>query len=87
MIDAANDSLKQLTPFEQARYNVEMFATNMAVCHGFQQAIADLQECELQLASMEDPELVEIVRAEKEQAEGRILAAHKITEALDIFCA
>ena len=88
MIDAfTTDTDRELTPFEKARLNVEMLATNMAVCHGFQQAIADLQECEIQLQTMEDPELVEIVRAEKESAEGRILAAHKITRALDIFCA
>ena len=87
MIDVNGQTEKELTPFEQARLNVEMLATNLAVCHGFQQAIADLRECELQLESMEDPELVATVKAEKESAEGRILAAHKITEALDIFCA
>lgn len=87
MIDVNGQTEKELTPFEQARLNVEMLATNLAVCYGFQQAIADLQECELQLASMEDPELLATVKAEKESAEGRILAAHKITEALDIFCA
>ena len=87
MIDVNGQTEKELTPFEQAKLNVELFATNMMVCYGFQQAIADLRECELQLATLEDPEIRATVVAEQEHATARIMAAHKITEALDIFCA
>ena len=79
---------QELLPFERAKLNVELFATNLLICYGFQQAIADLQECELQLAVMdEDTEIRKIVEQEHESASARVAAAHKITASLDIFCA
>ena len=84
MIDSNKNDL-ELTPFEQTQVNCEMFATNLVICVGLQEAIRLDLECDHQIAVMgEDPEVAAIVRADQERAAGKILIASKMLQTLGI---
>ena len=84
MIDSNKHDL-ELTPFEQAQVNCEMFATNLVISAGLQEAIRCDLECDYQIAAMgEDPEVIAEVRADQERAAGKILIAPKMLQTLGI---
>jgi hypothetical protein len=77
-----------LTPFESAQLNVELFATNLIICVGLQEAIRMDLECDAQSAAMlDDPEqliIADMIKADQIAAAGKINTAAKMLDSMGI---
>lgn len=78
---------RSLTPFEEARLNLDVFTANMTICAGFQEVVQAWQECEKQLASGCDPELRRSIELERDHLSAKVQMTHKMMEAMDIYTA
>ena len=83
MMEISKD--EDLSPFERAQLNVELFATNLLICVGLQEAIRLDLECDSVLADDPDQaDIADMIKADQISAAGKINTAAKMLDSMGI---
>ena len=83
MMEISKD--EDLSPFERAPLNVELFATNLLICVGLQEAIRLDLECDSVLADDPDQaDIADMIKADQISAAGKINTAAKMLDSMGI---